>query len=215
MGFTLSPKFSPDVFEYKLQVNENVDKLDIKTEGANTDIDIDVVGNTSLQDGENTVTVLVTNKKEGTTSTYQIIVNKGNAIEENSNYAMQKGFKIRKILMALCLAFILFIIAIFIILKRKNMDRKSNEEYDYDDEDVERINLDEEEEFFNRVNKINLRTRDAIQTQLPEEKPEEIIEEIEHPRQLRLKKEEIEENNEEDEDMQYFRSSRPKKGKHF
>ena len=49
-GFKLSPNFSGDIYEYKLDVNSDVNELEVITEGLNDKINIEVVGNTELKE---------------------------------------------------------------------------------------------------------------------------------------------------------------------
>ena len=115
-GYTLTPKFSPNVYEYKLTVKDNVDKLNIITEGANNNVKIEIAGNTDLKDGENTITVLVYNENTKKNSTYQIIVTKEQ--QENAtqdiNKSIQKGKKIRLILICIIGVGFLLILSYFI-----------------------------------------------------------------------------------------------------
>lgn len=155
VGFTLTPAFSPDIYEYKLSVNNDVKDLEVKTEGLNENIQIEVAGNKDLVDGENTITILVHNKENNTNQTYQILVNK--ALESNENIyptvnnAVKKANIIRTIFIGVVILIILAII-IFFIIKHKN-DIEKNDKYEYDDEDSETLDLDEEEELFKRVDK--------------------------------------------------------------
>lgn len=158
-GFSLSPTFTPDVYEYKVNVNGDVSSLDIQTEGENHNVSIDIVGNEDLTDGENIITILVYNEETKQNSTYQIIVNKTSADVEGLNKtldeAVKKANKIRLIILGVCI-FIVVCIIVFIIVKCKNKNNnKQNERYEYDDEDKDRLNLDEEDEFFSRINKEN------------------------------------------------------------
>ena len=41
-GYSLTPKFSSDIYEYKLDLHDNVDSLNVITEGANHDVNIEV-----------------------------------------------------------------------------------------------------------------------------------------------------------------------------
>lgn len=73
--FVLSPEFKMDVYNYMVELKEDIDKLEISAvpniEGAT----IEILGNENLAVGENIITVLV--KMDGyDTATYQIIVNK-------------------------------------------------------------------------------------------------------------------------------------------
>ena len=49
-GYKLSPEFSGNTYEYKLNVNSDVTELEVITEGLNDKIDIEVVGNTDLKE---------------------------------------------------------------------------------------------------------------------------------------------------------------------
>ena len=49
-GYTLTPAFSADIYEYKLEVKKDVTSLDVIAEGANDKINIEIVGNTELKE---------------------------------------------------------------------------------------------------------------------------------------------------------------------
>ena len=153
-GYNLTPSFSPNVYEYKVNVTENVSSLDIETEKANDNVSIDIAGNENFVEGENTITLLVYNEETKQNSTYQIIVNKTNkdenALNNTLNDAEKKANKIRIILLG-SVVFIIICVIIFVIVKHR-MNTDDDEKYEYDDDDKERINLDEEEEFFKRLN---------------------------------------------------------------
>lgn len=215
-GYTLTPKFSPDVYEYKLKVNSDVSKLDIKTEGVNDKINIEIAGNEDLVDGENTVTILVYNEETKQNSTYQIIVDKADInveeINPTLNEAVKKANKIRYILLGILL-FIVVAIIIFIIVKRKhNKNDKMYDQYEYDEEDQERLNLDEEEEFFNRLNKSKNEEKIELSNGIIEEDEEKIEQNLSNP----IIEEKQENDEDEDEEEEFFRTSKSrKKGKHF
>lgn len=151
-GLNLTPTFSPSIYEYKVDVTGDVSNLDIETEKANRNVSIDIVGNENFAEGENIITLLVYNEETKQNSTYQIIVNKtGNEVTEANDSlkeAIKKANKIRCILLGF-VGFIIICIIIFVIVKHK-MRKDDNEMYEYDEE---RLNLDDEDEFFNRVNK--------------------------------------------------------------
>lgn len=154
-GYNLTPTFSPDVYEYKVDVSGDVSSLDIETEGANHNVSIDIVGNENLTDGENTITILVYNEETKQNSTYQIIVNKTsadvNGLNDTLNDAVKKANKIRMILLGV-VGFIIICAIIFVIVRHR-LNTNDNEKYEYDDDDKERLNLDEEDDFFKRLNK--------------------------------------------------------------
>lgn len=49
-GYILNPKFSANIYEYKIDVSSDVNELDIITEGSNDKISIEVVGNKELKE---------------------------------------------------------------------------------------------------------------------------------------------------------------------
>ena len=158
VGATLSPKFSPDIYEYKVNVNNDVNDLDVKAEGANENIQIEIAGNKDLKDGENTITILVHNKETATNLTYQIIATKAllnvDGVNTTLSDAVKKANKIRTILIAIGIAIIVGIIIFFIARKKIVEDEKENDKYEYDEEDDDdTLDLDGEEELFKRVNK--------------------------------------------------------------
>ena len=49
-GYKLSPEFSGNIYEYKLDINSDITELEVITEGLNDKINIEVVGNTELKE---------------------------------------------------------------------------------------------------------------------------------------------------------------------
>lgn len=161
-GYTLTPSFSPNVYEYKLDVKGDISSLDIQTEGANHSVSTDIAGNENLKDGENIITIHVYNEETKKNSTYQIIVNKMTASSEDLNVtlnnAIKKANKIRYIffgtVLFIVIASIVFIIVRHNIKKDDDEDKEDDDEiYDYNKKENERLNLDDEDELFSRVNK--------------------------------------------------------------
>ena len=141
-GYKLNPEFAPNVYEYTLDINGDISDLEVIAEGKNDKVTIEVVGNTSLQDGENVITVLVYNEVTDENETYQIIVNKISAdiegVGNTLNEAVVKANKIRFILMVVVGCIIVTII-IFIIVynykRKKYEDEYDDDDYDEDDPD--------------------------------------------------------------------------------
>ena len=225
VGFTLTPAFSPDIYEYKLSVNNDVKDLEVKTEVLNENIQIEVVGNKDLVDGENTITILVYNKEKNTNQTYQILVNK--ALESNENIyptvnnAVKKANTIRTIFLGIVILIIVAIIIFFIIKHKKNIEE--NDKYEYDDEDSETLDLDEEEELFKRVDKKEFLKRVKDNDEINDNKKVR-NEEIKTVKKSNFKNsineeeydDEYDEDEDDDEINNYFGTLKDKrKGKHF
>lgn len=68
----LTPTFSQNVYSYNVDVAAGTKQLEIDTETTNKDIEVEIAGNEDLKEGENIITVLVHNKQNDATSTYQI-----------------------------------------------------------------------------------------------------------------------------------------------
>lgn len=78
-GFTLSPEFSPEVYEYTLTIPEDksdITKLDIQADPSEKDYTVEIKGNEDLEAGENIITIIVKSKDGEKTATYTIKVNK-------------------------------------------------------------------------------------------------------------------------------------------
>lgn len=68
----LEPIFSQNVYSYNVNVPAGTKKLEIDTETISKDIEVEIAGNEELKEGENIITVLVHNKQNDATATYQI-----------------------------------------------------------------------------------------------------------------------------------------------
>lgn len=140
-GLNLNPEFKTDIYEYTLDLEEDKEKLDIITVSTEVNATIEVTGNEQLQNGENIITILVSNEAGDKTATYQITVNKkskdDNLIAEEQEKIKQE--KQKKIIMLACSAVavvIIGIVAIVIIIK-KSRNASSEIPYSnlYDEED--------------------------------------------------------------------------------
>jgi len=209
-GQKFTPSFSADVYEYKLNVSKDVESLNVITEGANENINIEVAGNKEIKEGENLITILVFNNETKQNSTYQIIVNKASAeatgtenVNPILNSTIKKAKRNRYIVIGIGV-FILVGIIVFIIVKNRNQD-EDDEEYDEDEDNNEtnhdeKINLSEEEGLFRRVNREDFKLESKTsQKSINNENREKII-----------SKANFEKNQNDLEDMDIKR-----KGKHF
>lgn len=131
-GYTLSPKFSTSVYEYKVNVlDPSVTKLDISAEANNEDAKVEISGNSNLQNGENTIVITVTSQDGTEKVVYQIYVNKSSmagTTNNKDNMALYIGVGV--------IALVIIIIIIIIIKSRKkkyDQDEESEEANDYSD----------------------------------------------------------------------------------
>lgn len=224
-GYELTPEFSPSIYEYTLHVNGDITSLDIVTEGANHNVSIEVVGNTDLKDGENIITILVHNEETNLNSTYQIIVNKTNIDLETVNTTLNEGVKeanqMRYVVVGVLLFIIVCMILFIIVRKRYKAQDVADDIYEYDEEDKERmnherLNLDEEEEFFSRVNQKKGEDSESVEDERITTIGEADTEELEKGSELENTGEEKIEYAEPKETEEEWETTRTKrKGKHF
>lgn len=120
-GQTISPTFKNTVYSYTVGLRENLSSLDIKTTATDSDAKIEIVGNENLQQGENTITVIVKNEKTNQTATYQITVNK-NVVSETKverNFFNPSTWGKEMIIKSIIVAFLVLLIIIAVVLKVK------------------------------------------------------------------------------------------------
>lgn len=167
-GLQLNPEFQTDIYEYKIDLKEDLDKLDIIALATHIDTNIEISGNENLIEGENIITIVVKQEdEEDNTSgnkiaTYQIIVNKDLTKEEtetNNNGNLDK--KIILIVAGVAIALIVIITIILKISKNKSNDGEYVSYTDFYSEDIKEIDEDEqiEEEEENSYEKTKKKKR--------------------------------------------------------
>lgn len=120
-GQTISPAFKNDVYSYTVGVKEDLSSLDIKATATDSDAKIEIAGNENLQQGENTITIIVKNEKTNQTATYQITVNK-NVVSETKverNFFNPSTWGKEMIIKSIIVAVLVLLIIIAVILKVK------------------------------------------------------------------------------------------------
>ena len=133
----IEKEFKTDKYNYTVSVKD-VDKLDITTEATIEKATVEILGNENLQDGENTVTIMVKSEDGKETVTYQIKVNKNmeTAVAQSNN---ENKLDSRVYLYGgICLLALIILIALIVYLiknKSKNEDEyDQNDLFDYDNE---------------------------------------------------------------------------------
>ena len=131
-GLKLNSKFDVETYEYTVELEEDINSLDIQVEANEENATVEVIGNENLKQGENTITILVTNNETQEVVTYQVIVNK-NIVQQEQ--IVQKSWlkpetwgKEEKIKIAIIIVLIILIIwAIILKIKiSKESDSKRN-----------------------------------------------------------------------------------------
>lgn len=157
-GFELQPQFQTDVFEYNVDLKENLDKLEIETVATQENATVEITGNENLQDGENIITILVNSEDGQESVAYQIIVNK--SVEKQEVMPKSVGNdKIKKIAILSGAVGIIVIIAVVIIVKKIKSSKNEafipyENIFDKDDEEFEENNSerDNNEKYFEKEN---------------------------------------------------------------
>lgn len=73
-GFNIYPSFQGNIYNYNLNVNEEITKLEILAETENENATFVIDGNENLQEGDNIVKIIVTAEDGETTSEYKLNV---------------------------------------------------------------------------------------------------------------------------------------------
>lgn len=85
----LSPKFSTNVYEYTAKYVGQETSLNVQATATDDSYNVEVTGNEDLQEGENLITIVVSDANGENVATYQVTLNKSTAQEpvvtENTN----------------------------------------------------------------------------------------------------------------------------------
>lgn len=203
-NFNLSPKFDPETYEYTIGLRENIDSLEIEAKANNSSATVEIVGNENLKDGENIITILVSNAETEEYATYQIIVNKNAESEIVGTVDWTKpstwGLKEKIIVGVAVLLVIIIIVAIIIKIKLakkedEDLDLPGAEELDRalaEHQELEDETKGQDEEFIETSENDN-QYNDYYTNSVEQEKPKSDIERA----------------------QEYFESYTKRKGKHF
>lgn len=123
----LEPNFQTDIYEYNLKYIGEDTKLNIQAEPTDESYKVEIVGNEELKEGENVITILVSDSNEDNVAIYQIIVNKSLVDEEKIAKEKQEKEENTKKIITIVAAAIIIIILIIIIKKIKNRSKYDNE----------------------------------------------------------------------------------------
>lgn len=117
---TLTPKFNEKTYEYKIELTEDIDLLDIEAKSSDPNATIEIIGNKDLKEGENIITILVSDSKSEQSATYQIIVNKNLVKEETVakvNWLQPSTWTMKEKRIVGIIAIILLIIVVILLIK--------------------------------------------------------------------------------------------------
>ena len=122
-GYELEPQFQTDVYEYRIDLKEDLEKLDITTLATEANSNIEIVGNENFEDGENIITIVVKGENEEKVATYQIVVNKNIENKDDAINLEQDHQQMIKKIIAISIAggLVLILVIAFIVVKVKKM----------------------------------------------------------------------------------------------
>ena len=120
----LSPSFATDVYEYTVKYIGEDTALDIQAVATDPDYIVEILGNEGLQEGENIITILVSDEDGNNVATYQLTVNKSLVDEEaqarEEEERQQEEQRRMFMIIGGIVAVILIIVIVIIIKRRRN-----------------------------------------------------------------------------------------------
>lgn len=166
----LTPKFSPSVYEYKVDLTDNIDKLNIEAKCDDENVTVEILGNENLKSGENIITIMLKSKDETKSATYQIIVNKKEAIPEETGKTEEKSGSFdnfgteQMIIVGIAVLCVIILIIIIIIIKKMIKEKREDDDINFNFmDDIKEFDNEEKTENMenihyenNEVNKFNL-----------------------------------------------------------
>ena len=155
-GAEISPEFTTGEYEYTVKYIGEDTSLDIQTVATDASYEVEIIGNEELKEGENIITILVSDSEGNNVATYQLTVNKSLVDEEAlaREEERQRQEQIRMFAIAGGIIALIIIIVIIIIIKRRR-NRAYAEEFSgvpfagINDEDEYNDNYDNYNEYEN------------------------------------------------------------------
>ena len=133
-GLNINPKFSTTTYEYTAGLTEDLTTLEIEAK-ANTETGVvEIFGNENLQQGENTITIVVSDTADAEKSaTYQITINKNYVPEtvDEVSWLNPSTWQLKQyiIIGTLIVLIIIVIVAIVLKVKLSRMDEEDEIEF--------------------------------------------------------------------------------------
>ena len=119
-GLTLSPEFKKNVYEYNTKLEDDKESLEIIATPITEGSKVDITGNENLKDGENTITIIVSDESDENMATYQINVTKEKK-QENVVNLTYKIIRENFVIVILAVAILIVIIILIVhLIKNKN-----------------------------------------------------------------------------------------------
>lgn len=136
----LNPEFKTDIYEYTIELKEDLTEIPLKAIANRENAKIEITGNEDLKEGENVITITVTDEETEEKVEYKITVKKVMAMQEEKEQNNDKKNEETKWLIVAvatgAIAVIVIIVVSCILIKRR---RKFENEFgvEYDEEEYE------------------------------------------------------------------------------
>ena len=124
-GLTLNPKFDVEIYEYTLDLKQDLTSLQIIAKANDENATVEIIGNENLKEGENVITILVKNEETDEVATYQIIVNKTVVPEEIAMSWLKPSTWGKEEIIKIILVVVLIILIISAIILKINISKES------------------------------------------------------------------------------------------
>ncbi len=119
----LSPAFSTNVYEYTAKYIGEGTEVDVEATATNPEYTVEITGNDGLKEGENIVTILVTDADGENVATYQVTVNKSlvdeEAIAREQEEARRQEEQRRMVIIGAVVGVVVLIIIIALIVRHR------------------------------------------------------------------------------------------------
>ena len=125
----LSPKFETNVYEYTAKYIGEDTTVQIEANPTNEEYLVEIVGNEDLKEGENLITILVSDSDGNNVATYQITVNKSLVDEEALAREQAEQEQRQRMIIGAAIAVVVVIAIIVFVIIRRRRNRAFAEEY--------------------------------------------------------------------------------------
>lgn len=153
----LNPEFKTDIYEYTINLKEDLTTIPLTAIANKENAKVDIEGNEDLKDGENIITITVTDEETNETVKYTIKVNKekepeDEVLETTAEIVEEdnKNTDSNNNLILICTAIVLILLIIISIIiykvKNRNYDEDLEEYYEKDENKTEEDEQKSEQE---------------------------------------------------------------------
>ena len=136
----LNPEFKTDIYEYTIELKEDLTEIPLKAIANRENAKVEIKGNEDLKEGENVITITVTDEETEETVEYKITVKKGViAREETAQNENKKSEETKWLIIAVATGavavIVIIIVSCILIKRRKKFENEFGVEYDEDEYD--------------------------------------------------------------------------------